>query len=102
MIRHTVIFKLKHAAESQPELDFLAAAQELATIPTVRNFECLRQVSKKNSYAFGLSMEFDSAEDYEFYNQHPLHVEFVQTRWIPEVAEFMEIDYVPYLSLIHI
>ena len=97
MIRHTVVFKLKHAAASPPELDFLAAAQDLAIIPTVKNFECLRQVSQKNVYTFGLSMEFASAEDYETYNEHPLHVEFVQTRWIPEVAEFMEIDYVPHL-----
>ena len=41
-------------------------------------------------------MEFDSSADYETYNTHPLHLEFVQTRWIPEVSDFMEIDYVPY------
>jgi hypothetical protein len=41
-------------------------------------------------------MEFDSAADYETYNTHRLHVEFVQTRWIPEVSDFMEIDYKPY------
>ena len=96
MIRHTVVFKLKHPAGSQPELDFLRTAQKLPEIPTVRNFECLRQISEKNDYDYGLSMEFDSAADYETYNTHPSNVEFVQTRWIPEVADFMEIDYVPY------
>jgi len=96
MIRHTVVFKLKHSAGSQPELDFLRTAQKLLGIPRVRNFECLRQISEKNDYDYGLSMEFDSAADYETYNTHPSHVEFVQTRWIPEVADFMEIDYVPY------
>ena len=95
MIRHTVVFKLQHAAGSAAELDFLRAAQRLTDIPVVRNFECLRQVSPKNSYDFGLSMEFASAQDYESYNSHPDHVMFVQTRWIPEVADFMEIDYVP-------
>ena len=95
MIRHTVVFKLKHPAGSELELDFLRAAQKLSEIPKVKNFECLRQISEKNDYDFGLSMEFDSADDYEFYNMHPLHVEFVQTRWIPEVADFMEIDYEP-------
>jgi hypothetical protein len=96
MIRHTVVFKLKHPEGSQLELDFLRSARKLSEISKARNFECLRQISEKNSYNFGLSMEFDSAADYENYNSHPLHVEFVQTRWIPEVIDFMEIDYVAY------
>ena len=41
-------------------------------------------------------MEFASEEDYQTYNEHPLHVQFVETRWIPEVADFIEIDYKPY------
>jgi hypothetical protein len=96
MIRHTVVFKLKHAAGSQSEFDFLQAAQKIADIPVVKNFECLRQISKKNNYDFGLSMEFTSQEDYQAYNAHPDHVHFVQTLWIPEVTDFMEIDYEPY------
>lgn len=95
MIRHTVVFTLTHPAGSDEESDFLQTAAVLRDIPTVRNFECLRQVSAKNNYAFGLSMEFASQGDYEIYNNHPLHVDFVQTRWIPEVTDFMEIDYVP-------
>jgi len=95
MIRHTVVFKLKPPAGSQAERDFIQTAQILATIPTVRNFEALRQTSKKNRYEFGFSMEFCSARDYKIYNEHPCHVQFVQTRWIPEVSEFMEIDYEP-------
>jgi hypothetical protein len=96
MIRHTVVFKLKHPAGSQAELDFLQTARKLSEISTVRNFECLRQISEKNDYDYGLSMEFVSAADYGSYNTHPSHVEFVQTRWIPEVTDFMEIDFVPY------
>jgi hypothetical protein len=96
MIRHTVVFKLKHPAGSEKEIDFLRIAQKLADIPTVNNFECLRQISEKNEYDYGLSMEFTSDEDYQIYNNHPDHIQFVQTRWIPEVAEFMEIDYEPY------
>ncbi len=96
MIRHTVVFRLKHAAGSAAEAAFLLAAMALATIPGVSSFERLRQTSKKNGYDFGFSMEFTSAAEYEAYNTHPAHVDFVQTRWIPEVAEFMEIDYEPY------
>lgn len=97
MIRHTVAFKLKHSSGSESEASFLKAAQVLTTIPTVRNFEWLRQVSPKNMYAFGFSMEFASQSDYEAYNIHPEHVRFVETRWKTEVAEFLEIDYVPFV-----
>ncbi len=93
MIRHTVVFKLKHASGSEMESSFLVAAQALASVPTVRNFECLRQTSPKNSFDFGLSMEFESAQTYEDYNVHPDHVSFVETRWKKEVVDFLEIDY---------
>ena len=95
MIRHTVVFKLKHAAGSDQEKSFLDTAVKLADIPNVEKFECLRQVSKKNIYTFGLSMEFSSDENYQSYNTHPDHRNFVKTRWIPEVADFLEIDYEP-------
>ena len=96
MIRHTVVFKLKHEAGSENELNFLRAAQKLAEIPSVNNFECLQQVSEKNNFDFGLSMEFTSQEGYQVYNENPDHIQFVETLWIPEVVEFMEIDYIPY------
>ena len=95
MIRHTVVFRLKHAPGSEAERDFLQAACELANIEDVKKFECLRQISAKNPYTFGLSMEFADAAAYAFYSDHPDHSAFVQQRWIPEVAEFMEIDYEP-------
>ena len=57
--------------------------------------EQLRQVSRKNDYAFGFSMEFKDQAAYSAYNDHPAHVAFVRDRWVPEVAKFMEIDYVP-------
>lgn len=98
MIRHTVVFRLKHAPGSEAERDFLQAACELASIPGVKTFECLRQTSTKNPFTFGLSMEFDDAAAYAFYNDHPEHTAFVQQRWMPEVAEFMEIDYVPHTA----
>lgn len=93
MIRHTVVFSLKHAAGSGEEKSFLTAGMQLKDLPMVNNFECLRQISTKNPYSFGFSMEFDSEEDYEAYNNHEDHVDFVQNRWIPEVSDFLEIDY---------
>lgn len=97
MIRHTVAFRLKHASGSAAERDFLLAACGLAKIEGVQKFECLRQTGLKNSFTFGLSMEFDDAEAYAFYCNHPEHTAFVQRRWIPEVEEFMELDYETHL-----
>lgn len=96
MIRHTVVFNLKHAAGSLQEKAFLRDARTaLESIPGVENFEQLRQVSKKNDYAFGFSMEFADQDAYDGYNAHPRHVKFVRDRWEREVSRFLEIDYEP-------
>lgn len=94
MIRHTVVFALKHQAGSVEEGALLRDAKVLADIPGVEKFEQLRQVSPKNDYAFGFSMEFADQAAYTAYNEHPDHVAFVRDRWVPEVARFLEIDYV--------
>lgn len=98
MIRHTVVFRLMHEAGSAAEADFLDAARALKTIPGVKAFEQLRQVSPKNDFTFGFSMEFAGEAEYAAYNVHCDHVAFVRDRWIPEVAAFMEIDYVPLVN----
>jgi hypothetical protein len=92
-IRHTVAFRLRHAEGSSEEAAFLDAAAALAEIPGVEAFEVLREVSPKNDFRFGLSMEFAGADAYAAYNEHPVHTRFVEERWIPEVREFLEIDY---------
>ena len=92
-MEHTVTFRLKHPAGSHSEADFLASAEELAGIPGVNDFQIRRQVSLKNSHAFGISMHFDSDENFQAYSKHPLHDAFVQERWIPEVEDFQESDF---------
>jgi heme-degrading monooxygenase HmoA len=94
-IRHTVVFTPTHAPNSEAEADFLAAAARLENIPGVESFEILRETSTKNAYRFGISMEFADQAAYASYNEHPDHVRFVQERWLPEVADFLEIDYEP-------
>jgi hypothetical protein len=93
-IRHTVAFALGHPAGSSKERDFLEAAERLALIPGVEAFELLAEVSPKNGYRFGISMEFADRAVYESYNEHPDHVDFVQQRWLAEVSDFLELDYV--------
>ena len=96
MIRHTVVFALKHAHGSLMERGFLRDAKTaLETIPGVKKFEQLKQISPKTPYRFGFSMEFADKAAYEAYDRHPRHVAFVQDRWNREVDSFLEIDYEP-------
>lgn len=96
MIRHSVIFTLKHAHGSLQERAFLRDARTaLEKIPGVTKFEQLKQVSPKNDYRFGFSMEFADKAAYGGYNTHPKHVAFVRDRWDREVEKFLEIDYEP-------
>ena len=92
-IRHTVAFTLAHPEGSAEEQDFLAAAERLAAVPGVEAFELLAEVSPKNGYRFGISMEFADRAVYDGYNEHPDHVRFVQERWLAEVTAFLELDY---------
>ena len=94
-IRHTVVFTPRHDPGSPEEATFLAAAERLAQIPGVEAFAILRETSPKNGYRFGISMEFADADAYAAYNEHPDHVRFVQDRWLPEIEDFLEIDYEP-------
>jgi hypothetical protein len=51
------------------------------------------QVSTKNNYDYGFSMEFADQAAYTSYNEHPKHVDFVNNRWLKEVSRFIEIDF---------
>ncbi len=92
-IRHTVSFTLRHDAGSREETSFLAAAERLAAIDGVEAFELLRQVGTKSNFRFGISMEFADRAAYDAYNEHPWHVQFVAERWLPEVPDFLELDF---------
>ena len=94
-IRHTVSFTLAHPAGSAEERDFLNAARRLGAIPGVEAFEVLSEVSPKNDFRYGISMEFPNQSAYDGYNAHPDHVRFVEERWLKEVTDFLEIDYAP-------
>jgi hypothetical protein len=92
VIRHAALFCLNHAEGSAAETDFLTALARLSVIPGVEVFEIAREVSPKNGFAFAVSMQFAGQAEYKAYNLHPRHQDFVATRWIPEVADFMEHD----------
>ncbi len=93
MIRHSVIFKLKDTINPEEKQAFFDAVDTLASIQDVKKFEVLKQISAKNKFEYGISMEFDTQEQYDFYSNHPEHVAFVQNFWLKNVDDFLEIDY---------
>lgn len=96
VIQHTVSFALRHPADSTEERSFLSDARAaLTSIPGVEEFRVARQVSEASPHRFQFSMVFADQAAYSAYNEHPTHVEFVETRWVPEVDSFQELDFVP-------
>ncbi len=93
MIRHSVILKLKDDISTDEKQAFFDAVDKLVNIEGVQKFEVLKQISAKNHFEYGISMEFDTTEQYDFYSNHPIHVAFVENFWIKSVADFLEIDY---------
>jgi Stress responsive A/B Barrel Domain len=95
MITHTVTFRLAHDRGSAAEQDFLdTARRELSAIDGVQDFAISDQVGAKSDLTLQFSMVFADQAAYDAYNTHPAHVAFVSERWVPEVAEFQEFDYV--------
>jgi len=94
-IIHTVAFTLTHDDNSPEARAFLEDARRLlSSIPTVQQFEVRKETSSKNDFEYGFSMKFADQDAYEAYNNHPVHVDFVENRWKKEVANFLELDYI--------
>lgn len=92
-VRHCVVFTLRHDEGSAEEASFLDALRGLGAIPGVEAFEVVVEVSPKNGYRHGASMEFTDRAAYAVYDAHATHVNFVRDRWVPEVTDFLEIDF---------
>lgn len=93
MMHHSVIFKLKFVEEDPLNKQFWRAARDLANIPGVQNFKCRKQISPKNSFEYGLSMDFADQQTHDAYSIHPAHEVFIKDYWLLYVSDFLEIDY---------
>ena len=92
-IHHMIIFSLKHEAGSEAAEAFLRDAEhQLTLIPGVKQFRGFR-LKTSNPFDYGISMIFDSQEDYAAYATHPLHDNFEDNRWKREATRAMVIDY---------
>jgi hypothetical protein len=93
VLTHTVFFTLNHPDNIEERETFFEAAKNLASLPGVKNFKCVKQISQKNNFDYGLTMDFQNEKDYQGYCDHPEHVEFVEQVWKRYVRDFMEIDF---------
>ena len=91
MIQHTVTFRFNADADGET---FFARARSLSDLPGVQHFEVLQQVGQKNDFTHALTMNFADQESYDGYNNHVEHLAFVNDVWLPNVADFLELDYV--------
>ncbi|CAM3581258.1 Dabb family protein [Paenibacillus lupini] len=92
-IHHMVIFSLKHAMGSEEAEAFMRDVEsQLTMIPVVKQFHAFR-LKPNNPLDYGISMVFDSEEDYQTYVTHPLHDDFEDNRWKIEATQGMVIDY---------
>jgi hypothetical protein len=95
-IRHMVVFNLKYPKSDPRTQEFLDTAKRmLRPIPFALNIEQCYQTSAMCKFDFGFSFDFASPADYEGYNNHPDHKQFVEEWWKTQVADFMEIDFEP-------
>jgi len=92
-IHHSAYFIFNDSISNEDTALFFTEIKKLAAIPGVIGFKVVNEISPKNKYNFGVTMQFKNQQDYDAYNSHPTHVDFVQNYWLKMVADFMEIDY---------
>lgn len=91
-IRHSGLLKFKTNVTAEEKQAFFIALKDLEQIGGVEKMEISKQISPKNEFEYGFSMEFADEDIYKAYNVHPSHDAFVKNYWLKYVEDFMEID----------
>jgi hypothetical protein len=79
MITHIVLFKLLEVTPEKAEAARQVLAGMAGRIPELRHLEVgVNIVHSERSYDLALLARFDSLEDLQAYQVHPLHVEVVK------------------------
>lgn len=97
MITHVVIFWVdKPHAENKAKL--LQAAEKLGDIPGCQNFRVGGPVASPrgavdDSFAVAISMDFETAEIAQSYQDHPIHTEFIDGGFSEYCRRFVVYDF---------
>jgi hypothetical protein len=82
MFSHVVIFWTDPAKPNAPDEVIAGAKKYLSSIPGVVNFHVGKMVSSHRdvvdqSYQVGLNIQFETKKAQDAYQDHPMHLEFV-------------------------
>ena len=79
MVTHIVLFKLLHCTPEKAEEARQVLKGMMGRIPQLRHLEVgVNLVHSDRSYDLALLARFDSLEDLQAYQVHPVHVEVVK------------------------
>jgi len=94
-IQHTVVFRLVHAPGSPGEAEFLdTAARTLTAIPGVVTSPSVVRSAPRATWPGNSQWSSPIKVPMTPTTRTPAHVDFVATRWVPEVDAFQEYDFI--------
>lgn len=93
MITHIVFFKLKDRSPENIQRTYEVLAGMEGKIPQLRSLEVgIDVVRSERSFDLALTAKFDSLEDLQAYNDHPVHQEVIE--YIAKVKDVsLAVDY---------
>jgi hypothetical protein len=94
MYKHLVLWKTKADASEEDVQAMWNGLEELMAVPGVKNWSYGSNFHPKiKDYDGALSADFDTEEDLNAYNDHPLHVRVAEEKLFPFWEEFTVADY---------
>ncbi|MCS5605360.1 MAG: Dabb family protein [Alphaproteobacteria bacterium] len=98
MFSHVVIFWTKPDQSGATEALLAGAEKFLKPCPGVLHYHCGRMASSHRdvvdqSYQVGLNLVFDNKAAQDSYQEHPLHVEFVEKVFKPNCERALVYDF---------
>ncbi|MBS1895324.1 MAG: Dabb family protein [Actinobacteria bacterium] len=89
MIRHVLLFRFRVDLAADEEAAIIAELRRLPSLyPAMRRFGLGENLSARDrTFSHVMTLEFDRREELEAYLGSARHESFVQTRFLPSVAE---------------
>jgi hypothetical protein len=80
---HHVFFWLKNPEQHEDRLRLAEGLKKLSKVPTIKDFHIGNPASTNRdvidtTYSFSWLVLFDSAEDQDVYQTHPIHLKFIE------------------------
>jgi len=98
MFSHVVIFWTQPEKPNAADELIAGANQYLRNVPGIVNFHVGKMVPSQRpvvdqSYQVALSIQFESKAAQDAYQDHPLHLEFVEKSFKPNCAKVVVFDF---------